>query len=136
MFWSLNCNMNGHHLKHFSVDIAFYKYNVPMKKESMISSVVKNSWNWNFANFWDLVLILPPEVFYKRDVLKNFTIFTGKHLCQSVFLSWNSIRKCEFCKIFKSTFFTVGTDFILQQLLALYFAIMYNWQLLYIAGNF
>ena len=27
------------------------------------------------------------EVFCKRDVLKNFTKFTGKHLCQSLFLN-------------------------------------------------
>ena len=23
----------------------------------------------------------PPEVFHKKDLLKNFTIFTGKYLC-------------------------------------------------------
>ena len=27
-----------------------------------------------------------PEVFCKKVVLKNFTKFTGKHLCQSLFL--------------------------------------------------
>ena len=27
----------------------------------------------------------PPEVFRKKGVLKNFTIFTGKHLCWSLF---------------------------------------------------
>ena len=27
----------------------------------------------------------PPEVFYKKAVLKKFEIFTGKHLCQSLF---------------------------------------------------
>ena len=27
----------------------------------------------------------PPEVFCKKDVLINFTKFTGKHLCQSLF---------------------------------------------------
>ena len=26
-----------------------------------------------------------PEVFYKKGVLRNFTKFTGKHLCQSLF---------------------------------------------------
>ena len=25
----------------------------------------------------------PPAVFYKKDILKNFTKFTGKHLCRS-----------------------------------------------------
>ena len=29
--------------------------------------------------------IQPPEVFYKKSVLRNFAIFTGKHLCQSLF---------------------------------------------------
>ena len=28
----------------------------------------------------------PPEVLDKKSVLKNFTKFTGKHLCQSIFL--------------------------------------------------
>ena len=27
----------------------------------------------------------PPEVLDKKSVLKNFTKFTGKHLCQSLF---------------------------------------------------
>ena len=27
-----------------------------------------------------------PEVFCKKDVLRNFTKFTGKHLCRSLFL--------------------------------------------------
>ena len=26
-----------------------------------------------------------PEVFYKKDILRNFPRFTGKHLCQSLF---------------------------------------------------
>ena len=29
----------------------------------------------------------PPEVFRKKDVLRNFTKFTGKHLCQSLFFN-------------------------------------------------
>ena len=28
-----------------------------------------------------------PEVFYKIDVLKDFTNFTEKHLCQSLFFN-------------------------------------------------
>ena len=28
----------------------------------------------------------PTEVFFKKDVLKNFANFTGKHLCWSLFL--------------------------------------------------
>ena len=29
----------------------------------------------------------PPEVFCKKDVLRNFVKFTGKHLCQSLFFN-------------------------------------------------
>ena len=43
----------------FSVDMAFCNYFVTMQREPMISNVVKNSWNLNFADFRELVLILP-----------------------------------------------------------------------------
>ena len=73
-----------------------------------------------------------PEVFCKKGVLGNFTKFTGKHLCQSLYFNkvagqrpatllkkrlrpeaCNFINKetlaqvfsCEFCKISKNTFF-------------------------------
>ena len=60
-----------------------------------------------------------PEVFYKIGVLKNLAKFIGKHLCQSLFFNKNAdvvcnyIKKetlaqvffCEFCEIFKNTFF-------------------------------
>ena len=59
-----------------------------------------------------------PEGFCKKGVLENFTKFTGKHLCQSLFLSkvagWAlqlyqkktpaQVLFCEFCKHFKNTF--------------------------------
>ena len=64
-----------------------------------------------------------PDMFYKKVVLRYFTIFTGKHLCQSLFLIklqiLNFIEKvanfieketlaqafsCEFCEISKNTF--------------------------------
>ena len=53
-------------------------------------------------------------MFCKNDVLRNFTRFTGKHLCQSLFFNKvNFIKKetlaqvffCEFCEISKNTFF-------------------------------
>ena len=61
-----------------------------------------------------------PEVLCKKGVLKNSTKFTGKHLCQSLFFDkvagqvCNFIKKetlalmfsCEFCEIFKNTFFS------------------------------
>ena len=60
-------------------------------------------------------------VFCKKGVLKNFAKFTGKHLCQSLFFNkvvggtCSFIEKktlaqvfpCEFCKIFKHTFFII-----------------------------
>ena len=59
MFWSFNYNMNGHHHKYAYVDMAFCNYFITIQREPMISNIVKNSWNWNFADFKDLVLILP-----------------------------------------------------------------------------
>ena len=48
----------------------------------------------------------------QKGVLRNFSKFTGKHLCQSLF--FNKVKKetlaqvfsCEFCENFKNTFFT------------------------------
>ena len=51
--------MNGHCHKYFSVDIAFYNFFATMYREPMISSIVKNSWSLNFADFRDFVLVLP-----------------------------------------------------------------------------
>ena len=79
-------------------------------------------------------------MFYKKGVIKNFAIFTGKHLCQGLSLSCNFVKKetlayrfsSECCKIFKNTFFTEHlwmTAFILQQLLPLHFGIIYSWLL-------
>ena len=43
----------------------------------------------------------PPEVFYKKSVPKNFPIFTGKHLCWSLFLiklqAWRIFANSYFC---------------------------------------
>ena len=60
-----------------------------------------------------------PEALCKKSVLKNLAKFIGKHLCQSLFFNKNAdvvcnyIKKetlaqvffCEFCEIFKNTFF-------------------------------
>ena len=59
-----------------------------------------------------------PDVFCKKGVLRNFTKFTGKHLCQSLFfnkvagLACNFLKKKtlpqvfpgEFCEISNNTF--------------------------------
>ena len=53
-------------------------------------------------------------MFYKIDVLKNFTKFAGKHLCWT--LIFNKLHKkkaltqvfsCEFCENFNDTFFII-----------------------------
>ena len=62
-----------------------------------------------------------PEVFCKKGVLRNFAKFTGKHLCQRLFLNKviykkvNFIKKetltrvfsCEFCETFPRTLFFI-----------------------------
>ena len=60
-------------------------------------------------------------MFCKKDVLWNFAEFIGKHLCQSLFYNKVAALRpaillkkenlvqvfyCEFCEIFKNTFFT------------------------------
>ena len=58
-----------------------------------------------------------PDVLCKKGVHKHFAKFTRKHLCQSLFfnkvaelMSEALFKKrfwhCEFCEIFKTTFFT------------------------------
>ena len=61
-----------------------------------------------------------PEVFGKKGVIKNFTKFTGKHLCESLFLNevaalrpatlfkkkiWHRCFPVNFVKFFRTTFF-------------------------------
>ena len=62
-----------------------------------------------------------PEVFCKKGVLRNFTKFTGKHLCQSLFFNkvaglrpatllkkrlWNRYFPMNFAKFLRTPFFT------------------------------
>ena len=53
----------------------------------------------------------------KKGVLRNFTKFTGKHVCQSLFFNkvaglglkketLAQVFSCEFCEISKNTIFT------------------------------
>ena len=57
----------------------------------------------------------------KKGVLRNFRKFTGKHLCQSLFFNkvaglrlatllkketLAQVFSCDFCEIYKNTFFT------------------------------
>ena len=58
-------------------------------KEIIICKTIKNftainkyCFKWDYNPFQKQ----PPKVFYKKAVLKNFAIFTGKRLCLSLFL--------------------------------------------------
>ena len=73
----------------------------------------------SFRYTYSILQKQPLEVVCKKDVLKHFAIFTGKHLCQSLFfnkvptVSLQLFKKdnlvqvlCrKFCEIFKSTYF-------------------------------
>ena len=52
-----------------------------------------------------------PEVFCKKSVLRNFTKFTGKHLCQSLFFTtllkkrlWHRCSAVTFVKFLRTPF--------------------------------
>ena len=44
------------------------------------------------------------QMFFKIGFLKNFTIYTGKHLCWSLFLLKVFLLFSEYCKSFKNRF--------------------------------
>ena len=50
-----------------------------------------------------------PEVFCKKGALKNMAKFTGKRHCRSLFFNrvagLKQVFSCEFCEVFKDTFF-------------------------------
>ena len=87
-----------------------------------------------------------PEVFCKKGVLRNFTKFTGKHLCQSLFFNkvagqaCNFIKKetlaqvfsCEFCEISKNTFFyrtplVAASESSKHKILTIHFYLLLFW---------
>ena len=51
-----------------------------------IPSTPLKGWGSNYA-IVQIDSTSHPEVFCKKDVLKNFSKFAGKHLCQSIFLN-------------------------------------------------
>ena len=80
-------------------------------------------------------VVTRPEVFYKKDVLKNFAKFTGKHLHQNLFFSKVAdlrsaillkkrvceVFPCEFCEIFKNIFFYRTLPLTISELLQIIF---------------
>ena len=88
---------------------------------SLIARCTKLKWNQKYfmkskiLNFQKQ----PPEVFYEKGVLWNFTKFTGKHLCQSVVFNkaawlrpatllkkrlWHRCFLVNFAKLLRTTF--------------------------------
>ena len=72
-----------------------------------------------------------PEMFCKKDVLRSFEQFTGKHLCQSLFLNkvaglrpvtllkkrlWYSCFPVNFAKFLRTPFFTEHLRWLLMLL--------------------
>ena len=61
---------------------------------------------WIACNNWQKQ---PPKAFRKKRCSRNFTKFTGKHLCQNLLFKRKTLAQvfsCEFCEISKNTFFT------------------------------
>ena len=56
-------------------------------------------WIWQKPFNWNSLEISRPEVLSKKDVPRNFTKFTGKHLSHPLV----QVFSCEFCEIFKDT---------------------------------
>ena len=96
----MQCNWNN-----------FLKFSILFSQISRMEFVLMDKWNYRSSH---------PEVFCKTGVLRNYAIFTRKHLCLSLFfkkvVDWNlqfykketlaQVFSYEFCEIFKNTFFT------------------------------
>ena len=58
---------------------------------------------FEFEKKWeDFIQKQPPEVFYKKTILKNFAKLTGKHLCWSFFLSKETPTQGYSCALFET----------------------------------
>ena len=70
-----------------------------------------------------------PEVFYKKDVLRNFAKFTGKHLCRTLFFNkvaglrpttlfkkslWHRCFPVDFAKSLRAPFLTGHLRWLLR----------------------
>ena len=95
-----------------------YDFNSGIKSSDYYASL--NNTNWRKYQKQPLQK-QPPEMFCKKGVLRNFSKFTRKHLCQKLFFNKVPIVRhatlltkealaqlfsCEFFEISKKTFFT------------------------------
>ena len=61
---------------------------------------------WGSESSFRKIQKQPPRVSFLKAVIKNFAIFTGKHLCWSLLLikTPTQVFSYEYCKIFKNYF--------------------------------
>ena len=86
---------------------------------SRIYTLLKNSIHTILRGCWEKL------IFLWKGVFEKFANFTGKHLCQSFFFNKSFIKKesleqmfsCEFCQIFKNTFFIEDLSWLLLSLI-------------------
>ena len=85
-----------------------------------------------------------PEVFCKKGVLRNFTKFTGKHLCQSLFFNkvaglrpatllkkrlWHRCFPVNFVKFLRTPFFIEHLWWLLFFIPIYFFSFTVNWDI-------
>ena len=71
----------------------------------MSFTVTKGGWKLKHAHASPYSQTATEAVLWNNGFLKNFSKFKAKHLCQSLKLQALGFS-CEFCEIFKNTFFT------------------------------
>ena len=77
--------------------------------------------NYLSTKLFDIVRSSRPEVFCKKSNLRNFTKFTGKHLCQRLFfnkvagLACNFIKKESLAQVFSYEFCEISKNAFLQR---------------------
>ena len=113
--------MNRHSIKHFSSDLLFFHFS------SFRSHFMFSKFELCFASHQHY-RSSHPQVLSIKSVLKNLLKFTEKQLCQSLFFNKTAdlgratllkrdtptpVFFCEFCKIFKNTFFTLHLRWLL-----------------------
>ena len=73
-----------------------------------------------------------PEMFWKKGILRDFAKFTGKHLCQGLFLDKDILTQMffvEFCEIYKNIFLH-RTPPVAARVISIYL-LCYYWQCCY-----
>ena len=87
----------------------FFQENSFIKKSVKQSSHKIKSVKKLWKSFKSVYRSSLPEVFCKKGVPRNFTKFTGKHLCQSLFLktlqTWGSHFPVNFVKFLRTPIF-------------------------------